>query len=177
MIITVGTITIPTIPIMVTEEAVSAGASAWDLAWDGAWACPSDMDTLPIMGMVATIPLMVMEVTIPTMDMADTVATPIMEVPTGVDTTTDTTTGIITDITEAVDIILNIITITATGEWITGNTLVIPGPQKPLWAVQRELPRPIPGTGAVPVQALLLPLKQQQSGTAAQLPSALLPAM
>jgi len=127
MIITVGTITIPTIPVMVMEAAVSAGASAWDLVWAGAWECPLDMDTpimgtLPIMDMVAT--------TIPTIDTADgvTAVIPIMEVPTGADITTDTTMGTITAIMAAVGIIP--IIIPATEGWIAGTMPDIQDPRR-----------------------------------------------
>ena len=121
MIITVGTITIPTIPVMVMEAAVSA----WDLEWDGAWVCLSDMDTpimvtLPIMDMVAT--------TIPSGDIdtrtMDTAV--ITEVPTGADIITDTTMGSITVIMGAVVIIPNIIP--ATGIWIADSMPVIQDP-------------------------------------------------
>ena len=107
------------------EEAVSAGALAWDLEWAGAWACPLDMDTppmviLPIMDTVAT--------TIPTTVTVDTMDTPITEVPTGADITTGTTMAIITAIMGAADIIP--IIITATGIWITDSMPVIQEPRR-----------------------------------------------
>ena len=125
MIITDGTITIPTIPIMATAGAVSAGVLAWDLEWDGAWVCPSDTD-IPIMDMEDTL-----ATATPIMDMEDTMATAtlITEVPTGADITMDTTMGIITDIM-GTDITPK--AITATVEWITDNMPVIPGLQEPL---------------------------------------------
>lgn len=160
MIIPDGIITIPTIPAMGMEAAVLAGVSAWASVWDLAWECPLDGDIRP-MDMVVTIPIMAMEATmIPTgaMEAGDTVATHITEVPTGADITTD-----ITMVTGTVIMVAAVITpkpITATGEWITGIMLVIQDLQGLPWEVQRELLRPIPGTGAA--QAVLL-LRQLQS--------------
>ena len=170
MIMAVGTITIPTIPIMGMEAAVSAGVSAWDSAWDMEWECPLDGD-IPTMDMGVTIPIMAMEATmIPIMAMeameAGDMDTHIPEVPTGADITMDTTMVTGTGIT-----VVAVITpkpITAMGEWITGNMPVIQDPQGLPWEVQRELLRPIPGTGAA--QAVLLPrMLQSEAATVQQL--------
>lgn len=168
MIIADGIITIPTIPVMVMEAAVLAGALAWDSAWDMVWECPLDGDIHP-MDMVDTLPIMAMEATTtPTgaMEAMEAGDTHITEVPTGVDITTDTTmdTGTVT-MAAVADITPK--PIPATGEWIAGIMLVIQDLQGLQWEVQRELLRPIPGTGAA--QAVLLPrMLQSEAATVPQ---------
>jgi len=126
-----GIITILTIPVMDMAGILTVGASTWESDWDGAWAFPTDMDTLiigltiPTMATVAgTIPGPIMD----TEDITDTLAsvTPTTEVLTGADTTMATITGICMEAA----IIRKVIT--AMAGWIQGTMPDIPGPQRPL---------------------------------------------
>jgi len=94
----------------------------------------------------------------------DTVATmagdiPIMEVPTGQDTTT-----VIIMVTMLEDMVMGVIIpkpITVTEEWITGIMPDTPGLPEPQWVVPKQVLLQIPGTEAVPVKLLpVLPRTQ-----------------